>query len=76
MFRHVARWLGVSLVMLFTITALTFVLASMAPGDAAKAIRSVDASGAGAISNATAASYVAALSGSTALELSASNSIS
>jgi len=40
MFRHVARWLGVSLVMLFTITALTFVLASMAPGDAAKAILS------------------------------------
>jgi peptide/nickel transport system permease protein len=40
MFRHVARWLGVSLIMLFTITALTFVLASMAPGDAAKAILS------------------------------------
>ena len=40
MFRHVTRWLGVSLVMLFTITALTFVLASMAPGDAAKAILS------------------------------------
>jgi len=40
MFRHVTRWLGVSLVMLFTITALTFVLASMAPGDAARAILS------------------------------------
>jgi len=40
MFRHVARWLASSLVMLFAITALTFVLASMAPGDAARAILS------------------------------------
>jgi peptide/nickel transport system permease protein len=40
MFRHVARWLVSSLVMLFAITALTFVLASMAPGDAARAILS------------------------------------
>jgi peptide/nickel transport system permease protein len=42
MFRQVARWLISSLVMLFAITALTFVLASMAPGDAAKAILSSD----------------------------------
>lgn len=40
MFRQVARWLVSSLVMLFAITALTFVLASMAPGDAARAILS------------------------------------
>ena len=40
MFRHVARWLVSSLVMLLAITALTFVLASMAPGDAARAILS------------------------------------
>ena len=40
MFRHVARWLASSLVMLLAITALTFVLASMAPGDAARAILS------------------------------------
>jgi peptide/nickel transport system permease protein len=40
MFRHVTRWLVSSLVMLFAITALTFVLASMAPGDAARAILS------------------------------------
>jgi peptide/nickel transport system permease protein len=40
MFRHIARWLASSLVLLFLITALTFVLASMAPGDAAKAILS------------------------------------
>lgn len=40
MIRHLARWLVSSLVMLFVITALTFVLASMAPGDAAKAILS------------------------------------
>src|SRR6266700_3509925 len=38
MFRQTARWLASSLVLLFTVTALTFVLASMAPGDAAKAI--------------------------------------
>jgi peptide/nickel transport system permease protein len=40
MFRHIARWLASSLILLFLITALTFVLASMAPGDAAKAILS------------------------------------
>jgi len=40
MFRHVAQWLVSSLVMLLAITALTFVLASMAPGDAARAILS------------------------------------
>jgi peptide/nickel transport system permease protein len=40
MIRHVVRWLISSLVMLFAITALTFVLASMAPGDAARAILS------------------------------------
>jgi peptide/nickel transport system permease protein len=40
MFRQVARWLASSLILLFLITALTFVLASMAPGDAAKAILS------------------------------------
>jgi peptide/nickel transport system permease protein len=40
MLRHIARWLVSSLVMLFAITALTFVLASMAPGDAARAILS------------------------------------
>jgi peptide/nickel transport system permease protein len=40
MLRHNARWLVSSLVLLFVITALTFVLASMAPGDAAKAILS------------------------------------
>ena len=42
MVRQVARWLISSLVMLFAITALTFVLASMAPGDAARAILSSD----------------------------------
>lgn len=40
MVRHIVRWLVSSLVMLFTITALTFVLASMAPGNAARAILS------------------------------------
>jgi peptide/nickel transport system permease protein len=40
MLRHNVRWLVSSLVLLFMITALTFVLASMAPGDAAKAILS------------------------------------
>jgi peptide/nickel transport system permease protein len=40
MLRHSVRWLVSSLVLLFMITALTFVLASMAPGDAAKAILS------------------------------------
>ena len=38
MIRHTARWLVSSLVLLFLISALTFVLASMAPGDAARAI--------------------------------------
>jgi peptide/nickel transport system permease protein len=42
MVRQIARWLISSLVMLFAITALTFVLASMAPGDAARAILSSD----------------------------------
>jgi peptide/nickel transport system permease protein len=40
MLRQVARWTGSSLALLFVITALTFVLASMAPGNAAKAILS------------------------------------
>jgi peptide/nickel transport system permease protein len=40
MFRQTVRWLASSLVLLFVITALTFVLASLAPGDAAKAILS------------------------------------
>lgn len=40
MLRYMARWLASSVVLLFLITALTFVLASMAPGDAAKAILS------------------------------------
>jgi peptide/nickel transport system permease protein len=40
MLRHTVRWLVSSLVLLFVITAATFVLASMAPGDAAKAILS------------------------------------
>jgi peptide/nickel transport system permease protein len=40
MLRHAARWLASSVVLLFVITALTFVLASMAPGDAARAILS------------------------------------
>jgi peptide/nickel transport system permease protein len=38
--RHFTRWLVSSLLLLFVITALTFVLASMAPGNAAKAILS------------------------------------
>ncbi len=40
MLRQAVRWLVSSLVLLFVITALTFVLASIAPGDAAKAILS------------------------------------
>jgi peptide/nickel transport system permease protein len=40
MLKHAARWLASSLVLLFVITAATFVLASLAPGDAAKAILS------------------------------------
>ena len=40
MLRDAVRWLVSSLVLLFVITALTFVLASLAPGDAAKAILS------------------------------------
>ena len=40
MLRDTVRWLVSSLVLLFVITALTFVLASLAPGDAAKAILS------------------------------------
>jgi peptide/nickel transport system permease protein len=40
MLQNVCRWLISSLLLLFVITALTFVLASMAPGDAAKAILS------------------------------------
>jgi peptide/nickel transport system permease protein len=40
MVRQTMWWLVSSLVLLFVITALTFVLASMAPGDAAKAILS------------------------------------
>jgi peptide/nickel transport system permease protein len=40
MLRQITRWLVSSLVLLFVSTALTFVLASMAPGDAAKAILS------------------------------------
>ena len=40
MVRQTVRWLASSLVLLFVITAATFVLASMAPGDAARAILS------------------------------------
>lgn len=40
MVRQIVRWLVSSVIMLFAITALTFILASMAPGDAAKAILS------------------------------------
>jgi peptide/nickel transport system permease protein len=40
MLRQTVRWLASSLVLLFVITAATFVLASLAPGDAAKAILS------------------------------------
>lgn len=40
MFRQTVRWLVSSLVLLFVTTALTFVLATLAPGDAAKAILS------------------------------------
>jgi peptide/nickel transport system permease protein len=38
MLKQIARWLASSAVLLFVITAATFVLASLAPGDAAKAI--------------------------------------
>lgn len=38
MFRQAARWTATSVVLLFSITAATFVLASLAPGDAARAI--------------------------------------
>lgn len=40
MIRPTVRWLASSLVLLFVITAATFVLATLAPGDAAKAILS------------------------------------
>lgn len=40
MLRQTARWLVSSLVLMFVVTGLTFVLASMAPGDAARAILS------------------------------------
>jgi peptide/nickel transport system permease protein len=40
MLRDAVRWLVSSLVLLFVITVLTFLLASIAPGDAAKAILS------------------------------------
>jgi peptide/nickel transport system permease protein len=40
MLRQIGRWLASSLALLFVISALTFVLASMAPGDAAKSILS------------------------------------
>lgn len=40
MVRATVRWLVSSLVLLFMVTAATFVLASLAPGDAAKAILS------------------------------------
>jgi peptide/nickel transport system permease protein len=40
MLKQIARWLASSAVLLFVITAATFVLASLAPGDAAKAILS------------------------------------
>lgn len=38
MIRAVVRWLASSVVLLFAVTVLTFVLAALAPGDAAKAI--------------------------------------
>ncbi len=40
MVRAAARWLASSLALLFIVTALTFFLASLAPGDAARAILS------------------------------------
>jgi peptide/nickel transport system permease protein len=45
MLRQTARWLVSSLVLLFVITALTFVLASMAPGDAAKELLDAQSGG-------------------------------
>ncbi|HEY0692075.1 MAG TPA: ABC transporter permease [Kribbella sp.] len=40
MIRTTLRWLASSLVLLFTVTVLTFVLASLAPGDAVQAVLS------------------------------------
>jgi peptide/nickel transport system permease protein len=40
MIRATVRWLGSSLILLFAVTALTFLLSALAPGDAAKAILS------------------------------------
>lgn len=40
MIRTTLRWLASSFVLLFTVTALTFVLASLAPGDAVQAVLS------------------------------------
>jgi peptide/nickel transport system permease protein len=40
MIRAAARWLVSSLILLFAVTALTFLLSALAPGDAAKAILS------------------------------------
>lgn len=40
MLRHTARWLASSVALLFVVSVLTFVLASLAPGDAARAILS------------------------------------
>ena len=45
MLRHTMRWLASSLALLFVITALTFVLTSLAPGDAAKAVLSNQSGG-------------------------------
>ncbi|HEX5121336.1 MAG TPA: ABC transporter permease [Pseudonocardiaceae bacterium] len=45
MVKETVRWLVSSLVLLFVVTALTFVLVSLAPGDAAKAILSGQSTG-------------------------------
>ncbi|HKN95682.1 MAG TPA: ABC transporter permease [Pseudonocardiaceae bacterium] len=45
MVKETIRWLVSSLVLLFVVTALTFVLVSLAPGDAAKAILSGQSTG-------------------------------
>lgn len=45
MLRETVRWLGSSVVLLFVVTGLTFVLVSLAPGDAAKSILSGQSTG-------------------------------
>jgi peptide/nickel transport system permease protein len=45
MIRATVRWLGSSLILLFAVTALTFLLSALAPGDAARAILSGQSTG-------------------------------